>query len=325
MKYSLFLLILWSFSLPLHAQITLKGKVLDQNSGQPVPYANIGILNSTVGTLSNEDGSFTITIPSGLSNRNVLFSSVGYNRKSIRTDSLTAYNDLEIRLSENILELSEVEIYGEKVKKKSVTLGNSKSLMMSGQLFYDTLSAGSAMALLIDVADEEMVFISEASLFIAKNLTPEFKVRLRIMERDSETDLPGRDLLTEDIIVTSKITSGWLDFTLSEPLFLRETSFFVVFEWIMDKKARKYVAEKYAEYMRLYPEDVTYDTRIINGQQVSIPRVNKVVAGTIFGITNTKKDLRRHVCYYRSNSFGEWKRSTGILSAKVRLTNSPGE
>ncbi|MEL6733876.1 MAG: carboxypeptidase-like regulatory domain-containing protein, partial [Bacteroidota bacterium] len=44
-------------------QIVLSGKILKQGSGAPMAYANIGILNSEIGTISNADGTFTIQIP----------------------------------------------------------------------------------------------------------------------------------------------------------------------------------------------------------------------------------------------------------------------
>ena len=47
------------------AQQVIQGKLLEQSSRNPIPYANIGIVNTSVGTISNADGSFSITVPAG--------------------------------------------------------------------------------------------------------------------------------------------------------------------------------------------------------------------------------------------------------------------
>ncbi|WP_370687379.1 serine hydrolase [Fulvivirga maritima] len=306
-------------------QTLISGSVINNQTKQPIPYVNIGIANTEVGTISNEDGSFTINIPLKYSDQDLLFSSVGYIRKSFPISSIsTAANNLVVSLNENVLELGEVEIVAKQEKKKSVTLGNGKSLLLSGQIHYDTLSAGSAMALLIDKSDNKnLTFLKEASLHIAKNLSPEFKVRMRIMSVDSQTDKPGVDLLTHQVLVTSDVKKGWLDFEISDTQIVKEDQFFLVFEWIMDKDDRKYVTSKYEQYMKMYPARVSYDTVIINHEKVVIPQVSTVVAGTVFGVTKSKKDREHFKCYYRSNSFGEWKTSSGILSAKVTLSNYP--
>ena len=306
-------------------QTLISGSVINNQTKQPIPYVNIGIANTEVGTISNEDGSFSIKIPLKYSGQDLLFSSVGYIRKSFPVSSIpTPSNNLMISLNENVLELSEVEIVAKHEKKKSVTLGNGKSLLLSGQLHYDTLSAGSAMALLIDKSDDKnLTFLNEASLYIAKNLSPEFKVRMRIMSVDSQTNKPGVDILTQQALVTSDIKKGWLDFEIEDTQIVKEDKFFLVFEWIMDKDDREYVTSKYEQYMKMYPDRVSFDTVIINHEKVTIPRVSTVVAGTVFGVSKTKKDRELFKCYYRSNSFGEWKTSSGILSAKVTLSNYP--
>lgn len=320
---ALVLLLIFAF-VSVHAQISLSGRVVSKQSGQTIPYANIGIIDTEVGTISNADGSFSIIIPEKYAERKLLFSSVGYQRISISVSELPVKSELEIQLQEQIIDLHEIEIKAHQPKRKEITMGNGISLLLSGQLHYDTLYAGAAMALLIDNTKEELNlrFLDIASLYIAKNLSPEFKVRLRIMSFDSVSHAPGDDLLSVQMIKTSSIKRGWLHFDFTENPFIYPGKFYVVFEWLLDKKDRADIACKYAEYMETYPEKVYYDTIIIDEQKVSMPMINKVVAGTIFGVTKSRKDLKTHTCFYRSNSFGEWKRSNGILSAKVTMTNS---
>jgi CubicO group peptidase (beta-lactamase class C family) len=324
MKFYLYLLLIFGPVLAGQSQIVLNGKVINGTTEQPVPYANIGIANTEIGTISNEDGTFSIHIPLRYAEKNILFSSVGYTRKSIDISSITDKSNLLIYLNEEIVELEVIEVSAKREKNKTAHLGNGKSLLLSGQLHYDTLSAGSAMALLIEKKDyKNLDFLNKASLYIAKNLSPEFKVRLRLMSVDALTNQPGIDLIKEQLIQVSNIKKGWLDFDFSKAYQIKDDSFYLVFEWIMDSEDRDYVARKYANYMQMYPDRVSYDTVVINNEKVSIPKVSTVVAGTVFGVTKSKKAIEGFTCYYRSNSFGEWKRSPSILSAKVTLSNYP--
>ena len=64
-------------------QIVIKGNVQDIKIGAPIPYANIGILDTEAGTISNFDGSFQLIIPDSLKLERVIFSAIGYERTEI--------------------------------------------------------------------------------------------------------------------------------------------------------------------------------------------------------------------------------------------------
>lgn len=305
-------------------QKNISGRVVGEADNQPVPYANIGIRNTETGTISDEDGTFSINIPAMYQDRELIFSSIGFEKKSILVSSLADGEKLKIVLDERVKKLNEVVISGERVERQSHQFGNGRSLLLSGQLYSDTVSAGSAMALLVDKSQyPDLTFVRKVSLYIAKNKFPSFKVRLRFLKSDNNK--PGTDILDEQIIAISDIKKGWLDFTLPAACQIGEDSFYVMFEWILEKKDREYIAGKYAEYMRLYPDRVSYDTVVLEGKKLTVPKVSTVVAGTVFGTTHSKGDLENYRCFYRTNSFGEWKRSTGILSARIEMTSYPPE
>lgn len=306
-----------------YSQTILTGAVVNQEN-DPIPYANIGIVDTEVGTISNEDGSFRISIPATYNDHQLLFSSIGYEQTSVPVNSATGSSNLQIQLKKKITELPQLVVYPDRKKNRFKELGNNASLFLSGELHYDSVYAGSAMALLIDRSNySSLKYLNSASLYIAKNLSPKFKVRFRVMSVDPENMQPEKDLLHQSVVLNSDKRRGWMTFELEENLYLQEDRFYVVFEWILDQKDRKHIANAYSNYMETYPERVSYDTTIIQGEKVSIPQINKVLAGTIFGTTLSKKALEDHLCYYRSNSFGEWKKASGILSAKVELSEYP--
>src|SRR5680860_1921480 len=60
---------------------TIKGKVIDASTSEPVSYTNIGLEGTFYGTASDGDGNFELKIPAELADRNIYFSAVGFENK----------------------------------------------------------------------------------------------------------------------------------------------------------------------------------------------------------------------------------------------------
>ncbi|MEL6134284.1 MAG: carboxypeptidase-like regulatory domain-containing protein, partial [Bacteroidota bacterium] len=66
-----------------HSQTIVTGRVIKASTGSPIPYANIGILNSEIGTISNVDGTFSLKIPDKHQEDDLLISSLGFDIASL--------------------------------------------------------------------------------------------------------------------------------------------------------------------------------------------------------------------------------------------------
>lgn len=91
---------------------TIRGMVIDNASGSPLPYVSVGLLDlAGVGTTTDEKGKFTIkNIPVGRHDLQATF--VGYEPAVFREIMLTSAKEvyLEIQLKENVQQLDEVVI-----------------------------------------------------------------------------------------------------------------------------------------------------------------------------------------------------------------------
>jgi CubicO group peptidase (beta-lactamase class C family) len=323
-------LMLWLLT-PSFAQVVVKGRLLSEADESPIPFVNIGILNSGIGTISNSDGSFTIKVPLSHINDNLQFSAIGYATKTIAVKAIIPNEPLLIYLKEKIIFLDEVVISSTPENEKHAWLGNGKRhLMVQGQMYIDSISAGGAMALLIEKKDlEDLNFINQARLFITRNTEPEFKVRVRMLEVDhSNGDLPGADLFNESVVVVSDIRRGWLTFDLSSyDISIDEESFYLVFEWILEDHDRLRLFNKLADYGKLHPNELIRVTVVVDGKKMPTAEYSSraPIPVIAFGDTRTKSDLEKYTCYSRGNSFGEWKRGTSIISAKILMSNQPSE
>jgi hypothetical protein len=112
MKHLLVLfLLIFSVSSKAQSELDLKGKIVDFATYAPLESASIYVENSTIGTVSNVDGKFILSVPRELENDTLVISSIGY--KSFRVPVKEFVNDEDIFLEEDIAALDEVLIIAE--------------------------------------------------------------------------------------------------------------------------------------------------------------------------------------------------------------------
>ncbi len=106
------LLFLTAVAFSLSAQdefVAISGRVVDDDSGRPVASCNVYIKDRNIGTVANQDGEFTIKIPLSLSDRTLVFSSIGYESHQINISALAA-SDNEVALKPSMIVMNEVVV-----------------------------------------------------------------------------------------------------------------------------------------------------------------------------------------------------------------------
>ena len=89
---------------------SINGTILAENNQQPLPYVNIINLKSGKGSISNENGIFTINTSSLNMSDIIRFQCIGYKTKELSIERIA--NNTSVLLSENIYALDEVIILG---------------------------------------------------------------------------------------------------------------------------------------------------------------------------------------------------------------------
>ncbi|MBO5507483.1 MAG: TonB-dependent receptor [Bacteroides sp.] len=101
----------------IHAQsITVTGIVTSASDGEPLIGASVQVINSSVGTITDFDGNFTIQAEEGSV---LLFSYIGFISREMKVTG----NRLDVVLQENSEILSEVVVVGYGVQKKKLVTG----------------------------------------------------------------------------------------------------------------------------------------------------------------------------------------------------------
>lgn len=95
---------------------SVRGKVVDSN-GEPLPGANVLVEGTTIGTVTDLDGNYSITIPNNSSQ--LTYSFIGFNSKTLPISNSV----MNIALEEDLMQLEEVVVIGYGTQKKESLTG----------------------------------------------------------------------------------------------------------------------------------------------------------------------------------------------------------
>lgn len=209
----------------------LKGVIRDSKSNLPLPYVNIGILNKDVGTASNTKGEFELPILESNANDTLKVSMIGYEPSVIYLKDVLEKQKLtlNIQLQEKTNELREVVITENKLTTK--ILGNKTDSKFFGGKFASG-DLGSEIVIKIRIKDTP-TYLDTFSFNISYNEGDTATFRVNVYE--IEGGVPGKNVLSDNIIVKVNGETGKIDIDLSEYNTIVTDDFFIGLEWVEGK------------------------------------------------------------------------------------------
>lgn len=104
--------------LEINSDFELNGKVIDEK-GEPLPGVNILLKNTTIGTISDYDGNYKLSVPE---NSIVVFTFIGYQSQEQKVSSESGY--VEVQLIPEVSELDEIVVIGYTTQQKNDLTGS---------------------------------------------------------------------------------------------------------------------------------------------------------------------------------------------------------
>lgn len=226
LKLNALRIIIFLFAIPVCAQ-TYSGKVVDNTTGEPLPFVSIGIPGKSVGTVAQLDGSFELTIGAPFINDSLRFSIIGYKAKLIAIDGLPLQSN--ISLDPNIEELAAIEIVPKKLKE--IKLGNSYNspAIIAG---FTTDDLGSELGTVMKIKDGKKYYLKSCGVnFAVVNYD---SIIFRINIYDLENGLPGKLIQQLPIYVTVYRNQRSLFVDLKPYSITVDEDFVLSLEWLQD-------------------------------------------------------------------------------------------
>jgi len=241
--YLTYLLTLILISTGFSQEIKLKGKITDKNE-IALPFVNIGIPMKNIGTVSNENGDYTLKIPSNiLEIDTVVFSYIGYKTTKKSIAELKDQNDISIRMEIEENQLDEVVFETKKFKDKKLGRTN-KGLGLMHFNFYtvyekeidDRLSKELGM----NIKLRKNCRLEKFNFAISQNEFKNLKFRINIYRL---IDGEPQDLLISDNIIfeIKKEQIGWNSIDLNPyDIYLKEElgEFLFTIQWVESNKSK---------------------------------------------------------------------------------------
>jgi len=89
--------------------ITVGGTLSDQDTQKPIAFASVSISNASIGTITNRDGEFQLTVPDSLRGAKVKFSHIGYESRETNLELLES-RYISLTMVPHVIPLQEVVV-----------------------------------------------------------------------------------------------------------------------------------------------------------------------------------------------------------------------
>ncbi len=217
------------------AQTIINGTIVNED-GEPLSYCKVGIDKTSIGTLSSEEGTFSISIPVKYESDSLKVSFVGYEDLFISIESSIPKEDQMFTLIEKDYDLDAVIVsVGDEYidgKDKTNTARNTNFSIPN----VENKNLGSEIGRLFKI--DKPVELEKMSVFVDYNDYEEVKLRLNVYSVHDKR--PKENILKEDIYVSfGKTTGEWKTIDLSDYDIILSQNVIITLEWIESSEEGK--------------------------------------------------------------------------------------
>lgn len=204
MKINISVSIFFIFCLHFLQAQCVVGIVKDSVTGESLPFVNMALLKNLIGCSSQSDGTFELNVDKHIDDTLVI-SAIGYIKKYIPIRSILGIK-YAISLQPNIYQLSEVVIKPNNKKLKKIYY--KLVLPNKSKEFEKILKVGYQEAIFVENKIQKTGKIENVIIELEKydvfEKRPYIDFRIRIYSYDKKNNIPGNDLLLENLISNAK-------------------------------------------------------------------------------------------------------------------------
>ena len=198
------------------------GQVLDAETGDPIPYVNIGITKRMAGTVSDENGVFRLKYNS--EGDLITISAIGYEIHEITVRDLL--NDDSIYMTQTMYEIEEIIV-------EERALGGIKNLgykldNRGESVGFGSTQLGTEIGGLIEIDRETIIY----QAFFTVNRTTDEELLFRVNLYEFENGESKRNLIPENVLVAAPEEPGTFSVNLTKYNIVTEKDVMLSLEWV---------------------------------------------------------------------------------------------
>lgn len=213
--------------------IIIKGQILDANNNTPLPYVNIGVIDTRLGTISSIDGNFELYLNEETTKDAIVrFSYLGYKTQDFTVSQLLEKEVIKVSLKEDAFTLAVIEVRPEPTRFKTVGTRRTNSKMFNHFAInrQPNQNLGASVGRRFNIGKKN-AFLEKFNFYIVSNNFA--KVRFRINVFSIKNGRPDKNLNAKDLIITIKDKAkGWVEVDLKSQNIRLEEDVIIALEWI---------------------------------------------------------------------------------------------
>jgi hypothetical protein len=217
------------------------GKVVDEKTSEPIPYATLEYYEGQKGLVCDERGFFVLDTTKFNKQGKFIVNALGFEKKNVPISNLLVPYQPVIKLTPKSFELNTAEVVADK----------KMNVLKMGNYFKRTASsfvADPGFQVAVKIVPKQEMFLLNVNYYISKRNNSRTPFRIRIYEVGDD-GLPGEDLLKENLIVSFEKKKGWFKIDLMDKnILIPENGIFVAMEWLYSSYYSETVNEKFPRF-----------------------------------------------------------------------------
>lgn len=228
-RFLIIFALLFLFWQQLYAQ-SLRGRITDQETNQPLEFVNVGVLHRETGSVTDADGVFSFQADSVLDSDTLRVSMLGYATANLTVGEFRSRSREQmggVALARTSIQMREATIRSRELRPRK--LGNKNDGAVAAGFTSNDL--GCELVTRINIKNDP-TYIEKFNFYISRSIFDTLLFRLNVYEM--KDGLPGRQLNTQNIFVTTSVKKGWVSIDLSKFNLVASTDFAIGLELIRD-------------------------------------------------------------------------------------------
>jgi len=210
---------------PVYGQ-TIAGRVVNSSTKEPIEYVNIGIVNTTIGTVTNATGNFVLHLKDQPPESIVRFSMIGFKPAGFTIQELTEIENI-IELVDEPYELEAVQI-SPKGKVRDIGI-KDRSLFKVCGWGGTQRGKGHEIGTKMDLGESP---VKLKSLHVRLHSQSFDSSLFRLHIRDINNNIPDKELLKENVFVGISKEKGWVEINLNSYDIILKGEVALSLEWL---------------------------------------------------------------------------------------------
>ncbi|MGH1339030.1 MAG: carboxypeptidase-like regulatory domain-containing protein [Aureispira sp.] len=209
---------------------TIVGTIEDESTKQGLGYVNIGWLDRPIGTVSSENGQFSLVVPEDMPDSAILrFSMIGYQAKEFFWRELQGQGTLSVSLRATVAEIEEITVVDCPINGRQQK-GNYIKRLPSAWMGFASEELGTEVATRIRLKKRRKSHIKELQFWIDNRSGDSLFFRLNIYA--VEEGRPGKNLLEENIFLEFSTQEDLVVIDLEPYRLVYDQDVFVALEYV---------------------------------------------------------------------------------------------